>query len=190
MERRPAKSAHFTGQCRMRWNRRAATVALAGALLAAMLPARAAGALGVEETLTLAVPPAQVWALIGDFGALGWHPVVAATRITQGRPTQRGAVRDITTQDGAHIVEALEAFDAAGHAMTYRFVQAPLPVQNYVSTLKVVADGAGSRVVWSSRFDRDPAAADIDDEKARGIIRGIYQAGFDGLRRHFGGSAS
>lgn len=193
MERSAAQSVHFHSLQEprsMRWTRRAATMALAGALATAVLPARAAGALGVEESLALPVPPAKVWAVIGDFGALGWHPVVAATRITQGQAMKRGAVRDITTKDGAHIVEALDAFDASGRTMTYHFVQAPLPVQNYVSTLKVVADGQGSRIVWSSRFDRDPAAADVDDEKARTIVRGIYQAGFDGLRKHFSGSAS
>lgn len=189
MARRNLQSNRFDSSPTPPWTRRAAAAAMV-VLAAAAWPARAAGGLAVEETLSLPVAPAKVWAVIGDFGAPGWHPVVAATQITQGTAARPGAVRDITTQDGAHIVEALDAYDARAHAMTYHFVQAPLPVKNYVSTLKVVSEGHGSRIVWSSRFDRDTAAADVDDEKARTLIRGIYQAGFDGLRKRFGGGAS
>ncbi|MGH8603478.1 MAG: SRPBCC family protein, partial [Gammaproteobacteria bacterium] len=34
----------------------------------------------VEETITINKPPAQVWALVGDFGGLHkWHPAIKAT---------------------------------------------------------------------------------------------------------------
>lgn len=155
------------------------------ASLATASPAQAAGNLQVEEAVSLPVAPSRVWAVVGDFGSLGWHPVVATTVVAKARPDQAGAERTITTKDGATIVEALDTYQAGQRAMSYHVVQWPLPVTHYESTLKVVAEGQGSRVVWSGRFDRDPAAAGVDDEQARRIVQGIYQAGFDGLRQHF-----
>jgi len=159
-----------------------AVAALATGVFAAA-PAVAAPKLNVMESARFAAPVDKVWGVIGSFDGLSkWHPVVASTEITKGSNNAAGAVRTITTKDGAKLVEELLAHDAKKHSMRYRVVEWPLPVTDYVSTLRVVADGSGSRVVWSSSFLRAKSAADVDDKKAREIIAGIYTAGFDGLR--------
>ncbi|WP_176256860.1 SRPBCC family protein [Derxia lacustris] len=162
--------------------------AVAGALAA--VPAAAEPKLHVEESVKLAAPVSKVWAVLGSFDGLAkWHPVVASTEITKGSNNRKGAVRSITTKDGAKLVEELLDYDASAHSMRYRVVDWPLPVTDYVSTLKVVADGSGSRVVWTGDFLRAKSAADVDDKKAREIIAGIYTAGFDGLRTALGEAA-
>jgi mxaD protein len=147
--------------------------------------------LAVQETASVAASPDKVWAMLGKFSGLpGWHPAVAATDIVKGVDNQRGAVRSITTKDGARIVEELLAYDASKHNMTYRIKASPLPVTDYVSTLAVAPSGKGSTITWKSKFKRDPAARDVDDAKAKDIVAGMYKAGFDGLRTALGETAN
>ncbi len=153
------------------------------ACLAALPTTTLAATLKVEESAIVDAPPAAVWKLVGDFAGLpAWHPAVAATTITQGKNNVPGAVRDIATKDGATIIEKLVAYQPAHRAMTYRIVESPLPVSGYRSTLAVLPAGQGSKIVWKSSFRRNPAAAGVDDAKAREIVTGIYRAGFEGLR--------
>lgn len=163
------------------------TVCVAAAL--AISGAQAAD-LVVKETASVAASPDKVWAVLGNFSGLpGWHPAVAATDIVKGVDNLQGAVRSITTKDGALIVEELLAYDAGQHNMTYRINASPLPVTDYISTLAVTPSGKGSTITWESQFNRDPAAKDVDDAKARDIVAGIYKAGFDGLRAALGETA-
>ena len=146
-----------------------------------------AAELAVQETASVAASPDNVWAVLGKFSGLpAWHPAVAATDIVKGVDNQRGAVRSITTKDGARIVEELLAYDASKHNMTYRISASPLPVTDYISTLAVAPSGKGSKITWKSRFRRDPAAKDVDDAKAKEIVAGMYKSGFDGLRTALG----
>jgi mxaD protein len=156
-------------------------------LFATSAAAVAAPTLKVEEAATLAAPPAAVWKVIGDYAALHeWHPAIASTEITKGKDNARGAVRTLTTKDGAKIVEELLAYDGKGHSMRYRFLESPMPVTDYVSTLAVKPDGKGSRIVWKGEFKR---TGDIDDAKAKEIFVGIYRAGFEGVRSKLGEAA-
>lgn len=155
--------------------------AVASLVLTAAHAALAAPALHVEESTIVAAPPATVWKLIGDYGALqAWHPAIARTDITKGTNNTRGAIRSLTTQDGAKIVEELLAYDGKARSMTYRFLDTPMPITDYVATLAVMPEGDGSRIVWKSDFNRN---ASVDDAKAKGIITGIYQAGLDALHK-------
>jgi len=158
-------------------------------LLSAFFAAAAWGApaLKVEESTVLAASPAAVWKVIGEFNDLsGWHPMIAATSIVKGTNNAKGAVRSLTTKDGAKIVEELLAYDGKSHSMRYRFLESPLPVKDYVATLAVKPEGTGSRIVWKSEFKR---TGDIDDAKAKELFAGIYRAGFDSTRAKLGETA-
>lgn len=155
------------------------------------MSALAGSTLSVTETTQVAASPDKVWEVIGDFAGLpGWHPAVLKTDIVKGNNNRKGAVRSITTKDGAKIVEELSAYSSGKHSMTYRIIESPLPVKDYVSTLLVAPAGKGSRITWKSSFNRDAAAAGVDDAKAKDIVSGIYKAGFDGLRGTLGEQAT
>jgi uncharacterized protein YndB with AHSA1/START domain len=134
----------------------------------------------VDMSTDLSVSADKVWELIGGFNALpDWHPAVEKSELEEG-----GTVRRLSLAGGGEIVEKLEKVDDNEHVYTYSIVSAPLPVTNYVSTIRVKDEGEGKcSVEWSSEF-QTPGASENEAVQA---IQGIYQAGFDQLQKIFGG---
>ena len=114
--------------------------------------------------------PAEVWEHIGDF--------LAVDRWMKGIPPMEsdddGKVRRIGSGPNAIVEELLEQGD---RSYTYRIVQGPLPVKDYVSTLSVSASGDGSLVEWRSTFEPDG----VPEDQAVAIVQGIYSAGLANL---------
>ena len=132
----------------------------------------------VNLSTYLSVPPEKVWELIGQFNALAdWHPAVEKSNLEEG-----GTVRKLSLVGGGEIVEKLLPTDEE-HTYEYSILSSPLPVMNYTSKIKVIKDGDGAKVVWSSNFE--PSGASESD--AINAITGVYQAGFDNLKKMFGG---
>jgi hypothetical protein len=138
----------------------------------------------VQMSTTLPVSAQTVWDTIGNFNALAnWHPGVAQSEQTT---TKDGAtVRRLTLTGGGTIVERLERQSDKERLYSYSILESPLPVANYVATLKVRDEG-GNRcaVEWSSEFE--PSGA--PQSQAEQVIRGIYEAGFKNLKAMFGGT--
>ena len=159
---------------------------LASLALAAATPALAARPeLKVTEHIEISAPPAKVWEAVRNFDNLGWHPAVGSTTLDKGTNNQKGALRTVTTKDGAKLVEELLAHQDTARSLKYRIVESPLPVSNYVSTLAVKAAKGGSRVEWSSTFRRkdEKPAEGADDAAARQAVTGIYTSGLDALKK-------
>jgi hypothetical protein len=115
-----------------------------------------------------------VWTKVGDFCGIGtWHPAVAKCELSHGNK-----IRTLTLKGGGAIIERLVKWNKAGHSYTYRIVSSPLPVKNYISTIKVVADGSGADVIWSGKYKAVKGKTDAD---AKTTIDGIYKAGADAL---------
>ncbi len=133
----------------------------------------------VSMTTDLNASADQVWKLIGGFNALpDWHPAVEKSELTE-----EGQMRTLSLTGGGTIVEKLEKVDDGAHTYTYSITDSPLPVANYTATIKVSGEGDNSTIEWSSEFE--PAGAPEQD--AMKAIEGIYQAGFDNLKKMFGG---
>lgn len=121
----------------------------------------------------------QVWSMVGRFNALpDWHPAVEKSELTEA-----GQMRTLSLVGGGKIVEKLEKVDDNSRTYTYSIVDSPLPVANYTATIKVTGHGDNSTVEWSSEFD----SAGASPEDAMKAIQDVYQAGFDNLRKMFGG---
>ncbi len=124
----------------------------------------------------------EVWKLIGGFNALpDWHPAVENSELTEA-----GQTRTLSIAGGATIVEKLESVDDSARTYTYSITDSPLPVANYRSTIKVSGEGAGSTIEWSSEFDTVEGMG-ASEQDAMAAVQGIYQAGFDNLKKMFGG---
>ena len=132
----------------------------------------------VSMSTKLNVSADEAWKLIGGFNALpDWHPAVEKSELTEA-----GQVRTLSLAGGGSIVEKLEKSDDAGRTYTYSIVDSPLPIANYVATITVRDTDDGTVMDWSSEFA--PVGAENDAMEA---IQGIYQAGFDNLKKMFGG---
>lgn len=152
-------------------------ITLIAALSAACLAPQAAEAASVAKKIEIAAAPAKVWAAIGSFCDIGsWLPIVAKCEMSEAGGKK---VRTLTTGDGGVLVETLEKWDDAGMSYTYRIQSSPLPMENYISTIKVSGKGKASTVEWSSSFN-PKGAPEADVVKT---ISGIYQAGFAGLKK-------
>ena len=129
----------------------------------------------------------NVWARVRDFNGLPqWHPGIADSRIENSEPGDKiGCIRQFHTRDGGTIRERLLALSDYDYSCTYSILESPMGVDDYVATLKLtpVTDGARTFAKWSSEFD---CAEGRERELTELIGGGVFQGGFDALKRHFG----
>jgi hypothetical protein len=125
-----------------------------------------------------------LWSRIRDFNALPqWHPGIVDSRIENEQPSDRvGCIRHFHTKDGGMIRERLLALSDYDYSQTYEILESPLGVDNYVATLKLtpITDGNRSFAEWSAEFD---CAEGRERELGETIGQGVFQAGFDALKR-------
>ena len=134
----------------------------------------------VTVSTRLGVPADQVWEVVGHFNALPeWHPAVEKSELGEG-----GSIRRLTLVGGGSIVERLERTSDDDRVYRYSILESPLPVANYSAEIRIHPheDGNSCTVAWSSDFQ----AAGATPETALETIRGIYEAGFENLRKMFG----
>jgi len=139
----------------------------------------------VTRSAIIDAPIERVWAVLRDFNSHdAWHPAVADSFIEGGEAAdQVGCVRNFHLRDGAHIREQLLALSDDSFISTYCILDATVPLQRYVAmvTLKRVTDGDRTFWHWQSTFDTPPGR---EREFAEMVGTGVYEAGFEGLRRY------
>jgi hypothetical protein len=155
----------------------------AGPVAAAQSTGKGGSMAKVSMSTELPVPAETVWNVLGSFNAMpDWHPAVEKSE----QKKEGGAtVRVLHLVGGGTIEERLENIDESERCYTYSIVSGPLPVANYTATLRVRQnEGGGSCTVdWSSDFQ----ASGAPENEAIKAISGIYEAGFENLKRMFGG---
>ena len=139
----------------------------------------------VLRSTIIDAPIERVWAVLRDFNSHDrWHDIVAQSRIEAGQgSSQVGCVRNFALKDGHQIREQLLTLDDAQHKLSYCILEASVPLQRYVSTvtLKPVTDGRRTFWQWESTFATPPGQ---ERELRDMVAKGVYEAGFDNLRRH------
>ena len=128
-----------------------------------------------------------VWGVIRDFNALpAWHPLIADSRIENAQPPDKvGCVRAFRMRDGGQLREQLLSLSDYDYQCVYSILSSPMPLTNYVATLKLtpVTDGIRTFAEWSAEFDCEPVR---EAELSRNIGQGVFQLGFDALKQRFG----
>ena len=139
----------------------------------------------VVRSTIIDAPIERVWSVIRDFNSHDqWHEAVEVSHIERGeRSDQVGCVRSFTLRDGNRIREQLLTLDEREHKSTYCIVEATVPLQRYVATvtLKPVTDGNRTFWHWESTFVTPPG---MEAELRQMVATGVYEAGFENLRRH------
>jgi hypothetical protein len=141
----------------------------------------------VVEKIEIDAPPAKVWAIVGNFQDMSWHPAVAKTEGTGGNSAD--AKRKLTLKSGGVIDETLTKYDAEGMSLAYKIDQVDvkvLPVNNYSTTISVKEEGGKAIVEWKGAFYRgfmnnDPPP-ELSDEASLKAVTGIYKTGLAALK--------
>ena len=132
--------------------------------------------------------PDQVWAAVRDFNALPqWHPAIRDSKIEGNHPSDKiGCIRNFNLRDGGNIRERLLALSDYDFTCTYAILESPMGVRDYIATLKLspITDGNRTFAEWTAEFDCEPTRA---NELAALVGQGVFQGGFDALKRAFGG---
>jgi hypothetical protein len=149
----------------------AVALAVGGACLLGSAPA---WALKSTYRATSKLPPAELWAKVGDFcGVQNFVPPVATCSMSPDKLT-----RYIKLKNGADIVEVQVVRNDAKHYYTYKITDAgPLPISSYISTMHVVKASGGSAFIWSGTYTPKGAS----DAEVRKLVEGMYKAGGDTL---------
>ena len=141
----------------------------------------------VVQTVEIDAPADKVWAVIGNFQDMSWHPAIAKTEGSGG--SAPGAKRTLTLKPGGTIDESLTAYAADTKGLSYEITNVDvktLPVSNYSSSIRVTGEGSKSTVEWKGAFYRgfvnnDPPP-ELSDEAAVKAVTGVYRAGLDALK--------
>jgi len=168
--------------------------------LGLLLPAiaQAHGPTRQKVTITMDIPaaPAEVWAVIGNFQDMSWHPAVHSSTGEGDNAIDATRVLTLAEENGPTIDEVLYKFSDEKMSYSYRITEVAievLPVTNYSSHLTVKPKDDGSSMVeWRGAFYRgypnnDPPP-ELSDEAAIAAITGVYQAGLDALAARFAGN--
>lgn len=122
-----------------------------------------------------------VWKELADYGGIAaWAPGVVSCKL-EGSGV--GAVRHVEMPGDAIMEERLESLDDATTTLTYAIIGGPLPVNNYLATVKVSPSGSGSRVDWGATFD---APDGIPAEAIASGVEGAYRGMLAALKDHLG----
>jgi mxaD protein len=98
----------------------------------------------IDNAVAIARPPDQVWAIVGDLGAVArWVPGVASARI-------EGTRRICTLEDGGEIHEEIRDFSEAQRRYAYTQSVHPFDLERSEGILAVKTTGDGSVVTWNA----------------------------------------
>lgn len=130
----------------------------------------------------------KIWERLRDFSSLSrWHPRIRDCRIEGDQPGDKiGVIRLINLQNGDAIREQLLGLSDYDTFVTYSILESPMPIENYLATLRLtpISDGDRCFIEWSAEFD---CAPDAERELITAIGHDVFQSGFDALKRQFGG---
>ncbi len=118
--------------------------------------------------VTVGAAPADVWAKVGDFGAVAeFFPGIDSFRL-------EGDER-VIGMFGMEIRERLLARDDEGRTLTYSVVGG-LPLESHTATISVEPAAGGSRVIWAYDVTPDEMAPVFGDsyKAALAVLEGTF----------------
>jgi hypothetical protein len=103
-------------------------------------------------------PIQKVWDKMRNFNGLpDWHPRFSRSHIEDGQPADKvGCIRNFDIADGGGTIrERLLTLSDVEYTMTYCILDAPLPVEGYVATLRLIPITAGNKTLgtWAAEFN-------------------------------------
>jgi uncharacterized protein YndB with AHSA1/START domain len=128
----------------------------------------------IDNEITIDRRAEEVWAVLGDLGAVTrWVPGVATARM-------EGMRRICTMEDGSEIHEEIADFSEDERRYGYTQPVHPLGFRHSAGTLAVEQNGhGGSRVVWNAEVD---FVDGIQEARVLPMLRQGYAAALQRLK--------
>jgi hypothetical protein len=118
----------------------------------------------VEQSIEIDASVDSVWQLLSNFGDLSWMPGIEGVALD-------GDVRTVTLASGrGRARERLVLHSCAARTITYVYIDGPLPLKEYESTIVVASKEGRTKVIWRAVLSTSPV---IEDEVV-GIINKMY----------------
>lgn len=137
----------------------------------------------VVKSAIIDAPVDRLWSVLRDFnGHDQYHPIVAASAIERGHPSDKvGCVRRFTLRDGSELREQLLALSDLEMTYSYCLLETPIPLFNYVAHVRLlpVTDGNRSFWHWEGRFTTPTGR---EGELAEMVGTNVYAAGIEAVR--------
>ena len=141
----------------------------------------------VYRSTVLDAPADRLWRDLRDFNGLAnWHPNIVSSRIEKDHPADKvGCVRNYQLKNGTRVREKLLSLSDYDYSCTYAVLDSPMDLSDYVSTLRLFPVTEGNRcfIEWSADFECPP-------DRTAGLVEsigdGIFQSGFDSLKKRYG----
>src|SRR5262249_49312824 len=119
-----------------------------------------------------------------------WHPDVSESRIEGGGSGRNpGDVRSIRLRDGTPVREKLLALSGASKSYTYSVIEAPFPIRNHSSTVRLSAKPHHRTAITWPAVCTVEAGVDAAAMAAGGRT-GVIESALEGLQATFRGSSS
>lgn len=120
----------------------------------------------VHERAFLPAPPDDVWAIVAAVGEVAsWVPAVESSRA-------EGEFRYLTHTNGDTSREEIVMIDNESRSCTYRYIDGPFKLIDYVSTIDVAPKESGSVVDWRATFTSADPGQGVETAQ---MISGIYR---------------
>ncbi len=145
----------------------------------------------VTAAALLPDPARRLWPLVRWDGRLcDWYPG-AVTLSVEG--TGKGALRRLSLQNGAALVQRLEHVSRIDMAYTYAVLESPYPVADLLAQIRVQPapslddvsphdgepnDHGHATLTWTANFQ----PAGLSEAEAERFVRTLYEAGIARLR--------
>lgn len=139
----------------------------------------------IYKSSVIEAPIQRVWDYIRDFNSLPkWFPGVTDSKIESGmRSDQVGCIRDFGLEGGQRVREQLLALSDQGYSCTYKMLAGPLPVSNYMATVRLlpVTERDHTFVEYLVEFD----CTREQETELQTFLGNTYQGAFEHLKQHF-----
>ena len=109
----------------------------------------------IKREIHIDRPAEAVWAIVGNVGSMDWVPGVIGSTID-------GSIRTCDLGEGAVLKERILSMDEAARYYEYTIVETRMPVSFYRASMEVVADGTGSRFIWTAQVEPDDLGPTIE----------------------------
>ncbi len=136
----------------------------------------------VTEKGTINATADEVWKTLSSFRNVEKYIPLVKSSTVEGSGVGAKRTCIIPNQSGgeAKIEEEIKSFDDDAKTFSYSITSSPMPLENYLSTVKVKDLGNGRcEVEWSSTFEPKGMA----EEEVAKMINDIYVTAIDGLKK-------